>query len=501
MADINNSNNLYCVFTAYGLNRLATFNTEDHLYLYKARVGNYDWYTDENGYLGTAGYSESVFKKYFEDSSNNTSIGSAITDGLLYISNKTLDSDNGIVTLSVTVPEEFTACDIRELGLYETVSGTDYLFAIVIFQPLPKPTTDTNHRIAIQFNINLKSAILASYYDNITLDPNNNYATVDEIEVIQENILFIESNLAEQISKNTHHIGLNRPQQLYEQMEEDREKYASFAASTTYTNFLNATSLEKVKSFWVFQYTNDLTQTVSIADLSVNKLNMETDQLITLYDRDYQGLCSYLDFSGSHYYRLNRAYDFDLVEVAETIDNGVGQDPTYVYKDSPFTFFFVGAQNSNDSACTLIAKDNEINGTIPAFRVQVTADRALLLRLYTDADNYTEYVTGTNTVPKAGEFYVATITYNGDSTYPQFAATINAGTVSGTVNRTGTYAGMPKVDLHMTPYITTSHGHTAYVNSKVCIMSLVKDELTSDYIQATSYSLMALIGKNPCLIQ
>lgn len=500
MATINNQNSLYWVFTAYGMQRLATFNTEDHLYLYKAKIGNYDWYTDEMHYLGEAGYSETLFRRYFEEGTG-TNLGSEIPNSTTFISNKSLDSTNKIVTLSVTIPEDFSACDIRELGLYETIGGVDYLFAIVTFQPIPKPTIDTNHRIAVQFNINLKSETLSNYYNNITLDPNNNYATVDEIEQVNENLLFVETNLAEQISNNTNHIGLNRPQQLYERMEEDKEKYASFSASTTFTNLLNATSLDKVKSFWVFQHTNDLTQTVSIADLSINGLNLETDQLVTLYDRDYQGLCSYLDFPAPHYYRLNRVYDFDLLDIDQIIDNGVGQDPTIIYKDSPFTFFFVGAQNTNDHACTFIAKDNEFPKTIPAFRIQVTQDRELLLRMYTDKDNYTEYVTGANTVPKAGEFYVATISYDGNIDYPHFSATINAGVVSGSVNRVGTYTGMTKVDLHMTPYITTSHDHTDYVDSKICIMSLVKDQLSDEYIRATSYGLMALIGKNPCLIQ
>lgn len=482
------------------MERLAYFNPDDHLLLYKIRIGNYNWYLDENKYLGEVGYAESLFRKRFEEGTGTT-LGSEIPNGIIYISNKSIDEETGIVSLSATVPEEFNACDIRELGLYETVGGVDHLFAICTFQVIPKPTMDTNHRIAVQFNMNLKSQNLASYYDNIVLDPNNNYATVDELEDIQESLLFVESNLAEQISKNTHHIGLNRAQQLYEQMEEDKEKYASFAASTTYTNFLNATALENVKSFWVFQHTNDLTQTVSIADLSVSRYNLETNKLVTLYDRGYQGLCSYLDFPAPNYYRLNKVYDFDLLKVAEVIDNGVGKEPTYIYDDCPFTFFFVGAQNTNEHTCTLIAKDNEFLATIPAFRIQVTQNRELLLRMYTDKDNYTEYITGENTVPKAGEFYVATISYDGNKEYPHFSATINAGVVKGTVNRVGNYEGMQKVSLNLTPYITTSHDNVDYVDSKISIMSLVKDELSAEYIRATSYGLMALIGKNPCLIQ
>lgn len=500
MEIFNNTDNLYCIFTAYGLNRLATFNTEDHLFLYSAKVGNYDWYTDENRLLGNTGYSEALFKKYFE-SGAGLNIGAEVENGTIPITAKSLNPADKIVTLQVTVPEDFPACDIRELGIYETVGGVENLFAVVTFQVIPKPGINTNHRNMVRFNINLRSENLTNFYDQITLDPDNNYATTDEIQDLHENLLFVETNLAEQISRNTQQVGLNRVQQLYEQMIDDKEKYASFAASTTYTNFLSSTSLSNVKSFWVFNYTNDLTQKVSIADLGVYKTNLETSQLVTLYDKSYIGLCSYLDIAAPHYYRLDRSFDFDLVQVDEVIDNGVGRPQTYTYKDCPFTFFFVGAQNTNDHDCTIIAKDNTFEKTIPAFRIQVTDKREVLLRLYTDKENYTEYRTAENTVPKAGEFYVMSVTYDGNTKYPHFSVSVNAGVVKGTVNRVGKYTGMPKVNLHATSYITTSSGNTDFVDSKVAIMSLVKDTLSAEYIRATAYSLMALIGKNPCLIQ
>ena len=40
-----------------------------------------------------------------------------------------------------------------------------------------------------------------------------------------------------------------------------------------------------------------------------------------------------------------------------------------------------------------------------------------------------------------------------------------------------------------------------YVDSKMCLISLVKGELGEDYIRAITYNMMALIGVNPCLVQ
>lgn len=514
MADIfNNTDNLYWVFTAYGKERLASLLPEDKLHLYKGGIGNYNWYEDERGILGEAGYTENNFKKYFE-SSTEVDLASPVEDGKVYINNKNLELVTSedpsipvkkIVTLTVTIPEDLAGFDIREFGIYETIDGVDTLFAVCTMQPIGKPPVETNHYLSVQLNARLQSEVLSSHYDQITLDPNNNFATVEELVSFEENLLFVESNLAEQISNNARIIGYNRPQQLYEEMVEDKKKYSNFATSTTFANFLNATQLENIKSFWVFQPNNDATKSVSIADLSYYGINMGTNKLVTLYETGYEGLASWLNFdynakSGTgSYFMLDSDIDFDLVKTNE--------DGTV--EDTPFTLFFIGAQNTNDHDCTIIAKDNsaQTSNNAPAFSLVVTKERQLRLRLFTDRKNYVEYTTSIKSVPEAGEFYVAAVTYTpiwnveDNILIARFSVLINGKKVNGTISKTGEYSGMVKTTLPLTSRVRTSTEYTDYIDSKVCLISLVKDNLSTDYIRATTYNMMALIGVNPCLIK
>ena len=512
MSDVyNTTNNLYWVFTNYGKERLTSLSADDHLFLYKAGIGCYNWYEDPLGYFGGSGYSEGTFKRYFE-STDEKSIGQLVPNGMIAINTKNLveetDEDGEVirrvVELSVTVPENLSDFDIREMAIYETIDGADHLFAICTMQPIPKPSVETNHYISAILTARLQSEMLADAYEQIVLDPSNNFVTIDELNDFQENLLFVESNLAEQISNNSRIIGYNRPQQLYEQLIADKKKYSSFAVSTTYANALNIANLEDIKSFWVFQPNNDTTSSVSIPDLSYYGINMATDKLVTLYETGYEGLSPWINFEynersdSGNYYMLDSDVDFDFVK-----------EEGGVVTDSPFTLFFVGAQNSNEHDCTIIAKDNSAQsvGVQPAFQITVTDKRQIKVIFYQNRANYVEYTTGVNSVPEAGKFYVASLTYSpvinttDNILIPRFKIMINGKEVSGNIKRTGNYQGMTKTILPLTSRIHTSNGYTNYVDSIICLLSLFKKELSTDYIRAMTYNMMALIGVNPCLIQ
>lgn len=483
----NDSNNLYWVFTKYATQRLSNLQTEDYLYLYKFGVGDYNWYEDPNKLLGDGGYTEGKFKEYFLN--EGTTLGRNITGGTVYINNKSVNGDK--VTFKITIPEDNAGYDIREVGIYETVGGVDHLFAVCCMQPIPKPTIDTGHYLSVEFNAILHSANLAKNYEKIVLDPENNFATSDEIEEFQENLLFVEANLAQQISTNAELIGLNRPQQLYEQIQSDKKKFSNFTSSTAYSNFLNATSLQNVRAFWLFNKTTDVTKKVSIADLSYYNISLETNKLSTQYEQGYEGLASWLNFIEGDYYKLSSTIDFDLLTEDKTAD-------------SPFTFIFVGANNESENDHTLIAKDSAYE-TDRAFNIKITNKRQASITLYTNDFNYTEFVTPIESIPRAGEFYVLSISYdytlNGNILIPEVTVYINAKKVNTYVYRTGTYKGMKPTSLSLTSYFWQSGNRTNYVNSKVCLMTLVKDKLTEDYIRATHYNLLALTGKDPCLIR
>lgn len=509
MSDVyNDTNNLYWVFTTYGKRRLASLNTDDHLFLYSAGIGCYNWYEDELNYFNGSGYSEANFKRYFESEDEKT-IGNLVPDGKLAINSKNLveETDGNtiarVVELTITVPETLNNFDIREMAIYETIDDVDHLFAICTMQPIPKPSTETNHYIAAQLTARLQSEMLADAYDQIVLDPNNNFATVEELNSFEENMLFVESNLAEQISNNARIIGYDRPQQLYEQLIADKKKYSSFAVSTTYANTLNVATLDEIKSFWVFQPNNDVTSSVSIPDLSYFGINMATDKLVTLYETGYEGLAPWINFeynetaNSGNYYMLNSDIDFDFINEKDGI-----------ISDAPFTLFFIGAQNTNEHDCTLLAKDNSAqnNDIQPAFCITINSQRQVVVKFSQNRANYVEYITGVNSVPEAGTFYVLSITYSpvvnevDNILIPRFSIMINGKELSGNISRTGNYQGMTKTTLPLTSRVHTSNSYTNYVDSKVCLISLLKKELSTDYIRAMTYNMMALIGVNPCLI-
>lgn len=513
MADVYNStNNLYWVFTNYGKQRLASLTSDDYLFLYNAGIGCYNWYEDPLNYLGADGYSEINFKKYFENEEERN-IGYLVPDGKLSINTKNLveEKDNQgniisrVVELSVTVPETLNNFDIREMAIYETIDGVDHLFAICTMQPIPKPSTETNHYISAILTARLQSEMLADAYDQIILDPNNNFVTAEELTHFEENLLFVESNLAEQISNNSRIIGYDRAQQLYEQLYADKQKYSSFAVSTMYANTLGATSLEDIKSFWVFQPNNDTTTKVSISDLSYYGINLSTDKLITLYESGYEGLAPWINFeyepvgNSGNYFTLNSDIDFDLVE----------EDEEGNVHDTDFTLFFVGSQNSNEHNCTIIAKDNSAQRVDipPAFNISITDRRQVKVTLYQDSVNFVDYITGVNSVPEAGKFYVLSVTYSpvinevDNILIPRFNVMLNGKELSGNFSRTNNYQGMPKTTLPLTSRISTANSYTDYIDSKVSLITLIKNKLSTDYIRVVTYNLMALIGVNPCLIQ
>lgn len=490
MADIQNSdNNLYWVFTGYGKERLINFKNGDKLQLYSAAVGSYDWFTDPAGYAG--GTDDLAFRTYHN--AMNTTLGRRVGD-YIAINSKAIDDANKVVTLSFTVPEELTGFDIREVGIFETdINGENHLFAICRMQPIPKPPVTTNHYISVTFNAKLYSKDLAAKYDVIELDAENNFATAEEVEKFQQSLLFVEANLAQQISHNTQLIGMNRPQQLYEQIESDKSKYSGFVVSTTYANFLNETSLENVQSFWVFDRTKDITRKLSIADLSYYSNYLATDKLVTQYERGYEGLAPWLDFCNGGYYTLDSDVEFDLLDRS-------GANPV----DSKFTIFFVGAQNESDKPHTIIAKSINYNNQ-QIFKVQVMPDRSVELTTYTDTNNYTVYKTPAQIVPKAGKFYAMAISYdyfvNSTNTIIGSAkVSVNAISEECSVNKIGQYKGMQDKPVPISSFIMSANEQADPIDSKVSIIAVVKDKLSDDFIRATMYNMMALIGENPCLV-
>lgn len=523
MADVfNTKDNLYWVFTNYAKERLADFAAGDKVFLYKLKIGSYNWYEDENKKLGKEGYSEAAFKAYFQGDEEINDLGNFIrkenTDGdfapmEFFITGKNLDERKECVILTTTIDETFCGFDIREVGIYETIGNQDHLFAVCTMQPLPRPSTETNHYIASELNCHLYSQKLVNIFDNIEIDKTNSYVTKPELQEYQSNLLFVEANLAEQISRNSQLIGYNRIEQLHDLIKENQANYAKFGAASVYSTLA---SLVDVKNFWVFDYSGIVTRKTMLKDISLYHENLGTDQLSTRYEKEYEGVASWLNFDKTHYYTLGMPSD-----ITTKLVNGVTQyyvpnrdNLTFVdlqkdeegkivsVTDSPFTIIFVGSQNDNGSDKTILAKYNTF-AEHPGILVTVTKKRQVVVSLYSNRVSYITFTTPVDSVPKAGEFYSLIIGYNGNVDEPRVTVNINEKQVNTTFTKSGqVYSGMSLLGmlLPMYSFVRTDSGDTNHINSKVCLLSLAKGDLSSVSKQSISYSLMSLVGVNPCLV-
>ena len=136
MPSIVNDNELKLIITSYGLTRIAEAMSDSSITLNisKVKVG------DAN-------------EEYYTPTEAQTSLRNPIEGGTFYVIKKELLEDGVTVSFQVAIPETFDNCDIREVGLYETVGDDDKLFAICTQQPIVKPDVTYNYFIAIDYYI------------------------------------------------------------------------------------------------------------------------------------------------------------------------------------------------------------------------------------------------------------------------------------------------------------------------------------------------------------
>ena len=462
------SDKLVWVYTTYGLNRLteAISNPSNKLFIYKIKIG------DANG-------------SYYEPSENITSLVNAIDEGVFYINLKQLSTDGSTVSFKTTIPENYSGFEIREIGLYETINEVDYLFAIGTCQPLVKPSLSDNYIISIDYKLNFKSQNLATVYEQIVINPDYEYLIQDDFDNLQSNILYIEGNLSTQISNDSHIIGLNRAAQLQEKVEQDFKYYTNIASTLNFTNLLNFTNIYNIKSYWVFNYSSYLSQNNCIVDYSKNSLNLNLNKNINLFERSFIGLSPSLDISTNNYFFINSDINFNLLN-------------TYNNSDTPFSIIFLLKNNNLDTNNTLIAKSN-YSSHAHSFEINKLADNSIELKLFSDINNSISFKSEPSTVPE--DTYFLCIKYNGNISSPIVDIYINHTKVKVSFTSLGTYSGMSNISEKLTSYSTASSGLPQnYANSKFSIISLIKDEISEAEIKSIGLNMLALIGKDTCLV-
>ena len=180
----------------------------------------------------------------------------------------------------------------------------------------------------------------------------------------------------------------------------------------------------------------------------------------------------------------------------------------YMCIDSPFTFMAVLKHNSNDEDNTLFAQSDYYTG-LHNFEIIKTKDNGIELTLYdTHKDNYIKFKTIDNIIPASTYSIVLSYNPNYDERYvydSRFASAkilINGKKYSMTKedSATGTYSGMKNNIIDTTSYISNYKNNMKIkeknINSQVCLMCMIKEELDLEIMKCNSLVLNSLCGQN-----
>lgn len=288
---LNETDKLSFILTQYGLERVAEAlaDTTVEINLSKIKVGDANF-------------------EYYTPTVEQTELIHPIPDGSFYIIDKELLEDNLTVSLHTIFPESLENCEIREVGIYETVDDVDHLFAISTQQPLLKPLKSLRYFIAVDYYAFLKAQNLAEIYDRIVIDTEHAPVTKEDYDNLMSTILFSESNLMEQINGNTRVIGLNRARQLEEKINEVKTNFSYDATYNTLSNLLNFINPNNLFAYWTFDYNRTNSFVNTITDISSNSRNLSSSNPLSSIGRTYKGLMPFLNYASPEYFSLDQGY-------------------------------------------------------------------------------------------------------------------------------------------------------------------------------------------------
>lgn len=437
---LNDTDALTFILTQYGLNRIAEAlaNPSEEIHLSKIGIGNANY-------------------EYYEPVETQTALVNPIPNGIFNIIEKELLEDELTVSLRAIFPESLQNIEIREVGVYETIDDIDYLFAISTQQPLLKPYLDLEYLISVDYYAFLKSDNLAEVYDQITLDPNTQLVTEENLENLMSTILFTENNLMEQINGNTRVIGLNRSQQLYEKIEDDKKNFGYYAAYNNYSTLLDYVNANEIFGYWIFNYPRRTSPSASIIDIGPSGRNFSTNTNINSYRRLYNGIMPMLEFSSPNYFFLNEEMSF------------LNSDKT---SDISFTMGFALEPLPGTNDRTLLARSNYATNS-HVFEIIEKADRSLQIKLFSDSSNYITFSSDSSIIPDAPHSLV--FTYDADLNI--VTAFIGGRKVDLIKTTTGTYSHMSSTALTLYAY-TCIPTQTIYTNDFITPTVLKNDDGT-----------------------
>ena len=412
MASIVNNDKLTFILTQHGLNRIteALEDSSVEIALTSMKLG-----TGDN-------------EEYYEPNELQTALKGPIPGASFAIIDKELLEDELTVSLMTVIPASFGGYDIREVGIYETYNGEEVLFAISTQQPFVKPHEDDRYFISIDYYAFLRSQNLADIYDQIIIDSNTQFITIEDMEEFLRTVLFTQANLMEQIGHNSDVIGLGRSSQLYNKIYAERKYLGNFVNSSSFSTFFNSVGYNNIFSYWVFNKFPYLTSSVAINDIGPNGFNLKLSNNINNIETIYLGILPSLQLS------------------TETFSLDASVCPSFLNdshtEDTDFSMFFALEPLEHNSERTLLARSSYVAG-VNIFEIKELANRSLSIRLFADSVNYMTFTSAPKVIPN--ERHALAISYN--HVERRISCFINGTQVSLSRATTGTYNHLFNGDL------------------------------------------------------
>lgn len=455
-----NTNPQTWILTTYGIQRITEVmsspNTE-RLFVNHIKLGdaNETYYTPIQGI--------------------NNDLKNPIEDAEFSITNKSVDGST--VTFDAFIPESSGGYNIREIGLYERINNQDFCLALGTCEPIVKPAYDEDedygYAMAISYKLHINSVNLASIYPQIVLNPQTEYVRKEELEALSKTVLFVEGNLMEQISNNSHLLGLNRAQQLKDLIDSTRTAYAYSSIASLFSNVTSCIDGRLVKGFWGFNYTEKFDSLIAVKDFSSYGNNFSLNKDISDFKTDNFGILPYIYFTPEDYFYAPYVESLKM--------------------ENKFSIIFAGQFNKNNEANTILAQGND-SSSIYNWTVVKTSTGAVEIKLYSDSNNYLTYTTNNGVVPNSP--CVIGITVNLGISENIVKVFVNNKKVSVNKIETGNFTVLASNNMETSSYIYSSSGKSKMINAKVSFLSLIATDLEDAVVRAVNLNLMAVLGKN-----
>lgn len=388
------------------------------------------------------------------------------------------------VTITTLLEEGSCDYEILEVGLYGLDdSNNEYLFALSTCSPIPKPDIVDNYAVSLNYSACFISSNLLSIYDRIQLNDNSQYAHYEDLINLADNMLYVTGNLAEQINDNAHILGLNRAQQLYEQMTSNLSETILFASMSACNTIKNIVGYNNVKNYWIFQDNGSLYTQESIKDFGTSSNNITLSNLASTLNPSFSGLAYTLNISGNNYYKLSNINNFSL-------NTNTGA----------FTLLFGFTSNNLYESNTYLAQ-----GGVFEVAKEYNEEYGIrfVLNMYGENNSslkcFTPYWNGLG----LKDVNTLIVSYNGNPVNPVVNFYINLSCITTTlinttpdentagIINTNNFLEVTTSTNDIASYLLSNNNYTNYVNSQMSIVSKIDDV----FLDSTS-----TMGKNIALI-